>query len=90
MKVIAVCSCSGVKEKAIQAFKIMYPKEEVPPIYVGKDAVLKFAESKAGTNIGEYMKATAKRNSRYSYYVEYNESGDVTAIYNLSDGKKVA
>ena len=89
MKVILVCSCAGMKDKAIQAFKIMYPKDELPQIFVGKDAVKRFAE-KTGGNVSNYASATAKQNGRYSYLIDYDDKGDVLSIYNLSNGKQVA
>lgn len=90
MKVILVCSCSGMKEKAVQAYKILFPKEEEPTLFVGKDAIKKFASYHPGTNVANYAQAISKKNSRYSYYVEFDEKGDVTDNWNLLTGKRVA
>lgn len=90
MKVILVCSCSGMKERAKSAFKIMFPKEEVAPMYVGKDAIRKFASENEGTNISDYANATSKQGGKFAYYIEYTDYGDVANIVNLMNGKKVA
>ena len=90
MKVIAVCTCSGMKERAESAFKILFPKEEVPQIYRGRDAIKRFASEHPGTNVGNYFDAISKKNGKFAYYVEYDDKGDVTANYNLTTGKKVA
>lgn len=90
MKVILVCSCSGMKEKAKTAFSILYPNDEEPEMFVGKDAVKKFASYHQGTNVANYAEATSKQNGQYSYLIDYDENGDVTLIYNLKTGKKVA
>lgn len=90
MKVMLVCSCSGMKEKAKTAFKILYPNDEEPEMYVGRDAIKRFASRHPGTNIANYAEATSKQNGRFSYYIEYDEKGDVNKIINLTTGKNVA
>lgn len=90
MKVILVCTCSGMKEKAEMAFKIMLPNEELPQIYKGKDAILKFSDAHRDTNVGNYTKAISKQNGKFAYLVEFDEKGDVISIHNLATGKKVA
>lgn len=90
MRVILVCTCSGMKEKAKTAFSILYPNDEFPEMFVGKDAIKKFAAARSGTNIANYAEATAKQNGQFSYLIDYDEKGDVTSIYNLKTGKKVA
>lgn len=90
MNVILVCSCGGMRDKAKTAFSILYPKDELPEMYVGRDAIKKFAGKHQGTNIASYAEATSKQNGQYSYYIEYDEKGDVTKIINLTNGKSVA
>lgn len=90
MKVMLVCSCSGMKEKAKTAFKILYPKAEEPEMFVGRDAIKKFASRHKGTNVANYAEATSKQNGQFSYYIEYEDKGDVTLIINLTNGKRVA
>lgn len=90
MEVIAVCTCSGMKEKAETAFKILFPNKEVPQIYRGRDAISKFVAAHQGTNVGNYLAAISKKSGKFSYYVEYDDKGDVMENINLMTGKQVA
>ena len=90
MKVIAVCTCSGMKEKAESAFRILFPKDTLPTIVRGKDAIKKFASYHKGQNIGNYLEAISKKSGKFSYYIEYDDRGDVIDNINLMTGKKVA
>lgn len=90
MKIIAVCTCSGMKEKAIAAYKIMFPNEDVPNIYRGDSAIRGFAEKNPNTNLSKYLLAIAKKNGQFSYLIEFNEDGDVISNYDLKTGKRIA
>lgn len=90
MKVLLVCSCSGMKEKAKTAFGILFPKEDEPEMFVGKDAIKKFSYAHSNTNVANYAEAVSKQNGQFAYYIEYDDNGDVTVVYNLATGKKVA
>ncbi len=90
MKIIAVCTCSGMKEKAESAFKIMFPGEELPKIYKGDGAIRGLAQSKPNTNLARYLVAIAKKNGQFAYYIEYDDKGDVLANYDLKTGKRLA
>lgn len=90
MKVIVVCTCSGMKERAESAFKILFPNKEMPKIVRGKDAIKKLASVNSGKNIGNYLEAISKKNGKFAYYIESDEFGNVTTNYNLTTGKQVA
>ena len=79
-----------MKEKAKTAFSILFPNDEIPEMFVGKDAVKKFASYHQGTNVANYAEATSKQNGQYSYLIDYDENGDVLSIYNLKTGKRTA
>lgn len=86
---IVVCKCSGVKEKAETAFKIAYPATELPPLYKGKDAIISLADKHANTNLGNHLKAIARKNGQYAYYIESDEDDNISKLYDLLKGKEV-
>lgn len=86
---IVVCRCSGMKEKALSAFKIAYPLKETPQIVVGAQAIGLLAEQKPNTNFYSYLKAISKKHGRYAYYIK-EDNGDVSFTYDLVKGKRVA
>lgn len=90
MKVLLICSCSGMKERAKSSFKILFPKQEIPQMYVGRDSIKVFASEHENTNVYNYATAVSKQGGQFAYYVEYNDKGDVTTVYNLMNGKRVA
>ena len=90
MKVIAVCTCSGMKEKAVSAYKIMFPDEKTPDIFRGDSAIRRLAEQNPNTNLSRYLLAIAKKNGRFAYLIDYDDNGDIISNYDLRTGKRVA
>lgn len=88
MRYIVTCSCSGIKEKAMSAFSFLFPDEELPEMFVGKDNIRKLRDSIPDTNFARYLDAIAKKNGQYSYYFEVSDSGDILDNINLMTGKK--
>lgn len=88
-KYIVTCTCSGVREKAMTAFSLLYPDEELPEMFIGKDRIRKLIEVNPGTNFCEYLKAIVKKNGQYAYMFEV-ENGDIINNINLLNGKKAA
>lgn len=86
---IVACKCSGSKEQAEMAFRIAYPKAEVPSVYRGADAIISLADKHPNTNLAFHLKAIAKKNGKFAYYIE-EEGGDISMKYDLFKGKKVA
>lgn len=90
MKIIAVCTCSGMKEKAEMAFKIMSPDEDMPKIYKGESAIRGLAEQNPNTNLSRYLLAIAKKNGQFAYLIEFDDNRDIISNYDLKTGKRVA
>lgn len=88
--VIVCCSCSGIKERSISAFSILYPDDEVPDMHVSSNAIKKLAASfPQDSNMAKHLDAISKKSGQYSYYIEYNEDMDITKMVNLLNGKDV-
>ena len=90
MKIIAVCTCSGMKEKAESAYKILFPGEEMPKIYKGDSAIRLLAEKNPNTNLSRYLLAIAKKHGQFAYFIDYDDNGDITVNYDLKTGKRLA
>lgn len=88
-KYIVVCRCSGSKEQAEMAFKIAYPLSSAPEVYRGADAIMALADKHPNTNFAYHLKAIAKKNGKFAYYVE-EDGGDIVTKFDLFKGKKVA
>lgn len=90
MKGLYICTCSGVEEKSKTSFKILFPKEELPKIYKGKDAIRDVAQANPNTNLSSYLGAIAKTNGKFAYYIASDDNGNVIENYNLLTGKRLA
>ena len=90
MKIIVVCTCSGMFEQAKAAYYILYPNTELPEVYKGKDAVRSLADGQPDNNLKKYLTAVAKKNGRFAFYIESDDNGDIKEVYNLMTGKRVA
>lgn len=88
MRVIITCSCKGMPAFAEEAFKTLYPKEQIPKIYAGKSQILSFVDSLPVGNFSNYVRAFASNKERFAYLFEYDGPDLKTAI-NLKSGVRV-
>lgn len=86
---ILTCACSGQDQKAITAFQILFPGKPVPEIR-HKNQMVQLAEKYPDTNLDRYLRGVAKTNGKWMYYIVYTEDGDITELYNLTNGQRVA
>lgn len=87
---ILACTCSGVPEKAVTSFKIMFPGLEVPEVTKGKTNILTLSSRNPDTNLGKYLHAIAKQNGQYAYYIKADDDGNIVENYNLLTGSRLA
>ena len=84
-KMILCCSCFRMDKKAVEAFKMLFPGQEVPEVIKGRDRIYKFSE----TAKNDHIKAIAKLSGKFAYYIEMD--GDyILEEYNLITGRRIA
>lgn len=89
-KYIFNCTCSGVREKSVAAFKAMFPDEEMPEMKAGKEKIKEFANSfPSDSNASKHLSAIAKKSGRFSYYISISDNYDIEEMIDLRTGKRV-
>lgn len=88
-KYILCCTCPGTPKFSEEAFKILYPNEEIPEIFSGRNNICTLADRYSGTNFGKYALSLAKLKNKFTYLFEVAENGDVITQINLKTGSKV-
>lgn len=83
---ILICSCFNMEKKAREAFSILFPNEISPTVVKGRDRIYKLSQSLDN----EHIKAISKLTGRFAYYVQLNESDQVTEEYNLITMQRIA
>lgn len=86
MRYLLTCSCFNMEKKAREAFSILFPNEVSPTVVKGRDRIYKLSQSLDN----EHIKAISKLTGRFAYYVELNESNQITAEYNLITMQRIA
>lgn len=81
---LLVCSCSGQREKAETAYKLLYPEKELPEVIKGNTNVADLASRLHN----EHIKAISKIKV-FSYYVKLSENGEIIEEYDLTTGRKI-
>ena len=86
-KVILTCSCHNMGKKASEAFALLYPNEELPPIIKGRDRIYKFAKGMTPQN--DHILAISKLSGKFAYYIEM-EDNVIKKEINLLTGARTA
>lgn len=85
---LVICGCSGMQHKAELAFKVAFPKKNIPTICKGKSQISELAGRYFGTDLSRYLLAISKKSGRFAYYIE-EDNGVVTMNYDLLKGKRI-
>lgn len=87
-EVILVCSCFNMSKKASEAFSLIHPDRELPPIIKGKDRIHKFAKELTPPNA--HIVALSKLTGKFAYYIQLDQNNVVTEEYDLLRGVRIA
>jgi len=88
MNIVVRCSCGGVStyvENSIKVLGLAAPDST----FVGKDKIRTLAQKYPGTPLAEHLQVLAKKAGRYAFYISTSDKNEITAMYNLINGKKV-
>ena len=72
-------------KKATEAFSVLFPSEQMPPITKGRDRIYKLAKELSN----DHILAISKLSGRFSYYVELDDNNIITKEYNLITGARI-
>lgn len=84
-RVVLTCSCFNMAKKATEAFSVLFPNEQMPPITKGRDRIYKLAKELGN----DHILAVSKLSGKFAYYVELDNNNVITKEYNLITGVRV-
>lgn len=84
-RVVLTCSCFNMAKKATEAFSVLFPSEQMPPITKGRDRIYKLAKELNN----DHILAVSKLSGKFAYYVELDDDNVITKEYNLITGVRV-
>lgn len=82
---ILTCSCHNMDKRATEAFSVLFPNEQMPPITKGRDRIYKLAKELGN----DHILAVSKLSGKFAYYVELDNNTVITKEYNLITGVRV-
>lgn len=83
---ILTCSCHNMGKRATEAFSVLFPNEQMPPITKGRDRIYKLAKELGN----DHILAISKLSGKFAYYVELDENDTITKEVNLLTGARTA
>lgn len=84
-RLVLTCSCHNMDKRATEAFSVLFPNEQMPPIIKGRDRIYKLAKELGN----DHILAVSKLSGKFAYYVELNDNNVITREYNLITGVRV-
>lgn len=82
---VLTCSCHNMGKRATEAFSVLFPDEQMPPITKGRDRIYKLAKELGN----DHILAVSKLSGKFAYYVELDNNNVITKEYNLTTGVRV-
>lgn len=85
-RLVLTCSCFNMAKKATEAFSVLFPNEEMPPIIKGRDRLYKLAKELSN----DHLVAISKLSGRFAYYVELDDNNAIVEEWDLVKGRRIA
>lgn len=89
MKAIVTCACAGAPKYCDSAFKVLFPGEPLPNMYIKSKAKELLEIVPEGSEIHFQVSRILRRKGRYGFYFEYDETGKIVDCWNLLRHKRV-
>lgn len=89
MKAIVCCACGSVPDYCKKSFKILFPGEELPPLYIKSKAKDILAELPETSDTYAQISLILRKRGRYGFYFEYDKSGNILDYWNLLKSRRV-
>ncbi len=89
MKAIICCACGAVPGYCKRSFKILFPNEPVPPLYIKSKAKELLEALPKTSEAYAQIDMVVKKRGRYGNYIEYDEDGAVIDYWNLLKSRRI-
>lgn len=89
MKVLLSCACGSSPTYAKTQFKIKFPNEPEPPMYIAKKGYKLLETLPPKSEVYSFVSSVLKKRGRYSYLVEWDENGTLLFVWNYQTNKRV-
>ena len=89
MRAIICCACGAVPGYCKRSFKILFPNEPVPPLYIKSKAKDLLATIPEQSEAYVQISAVLNRHGRYGNYIAYDDDGTVIDYWNLLKSRRI-
>ena len=90
MKAIVTCACAGAPKYCQSSYKVLFPGEELPTMYIKEKAKAILESVPSTSKLYEELAKILKKRGRYGFYFEYTEDGEILDYWNLLKHRRVA
>lgn len=85
---IICCDCGDTYQYSVDAHRLMSHGAKTPDVYRHNKAHKLLDKLDNNTNVYKFVASLIKGKGKFSYYVEYDDNGDVTEQWNLLSGQR--
>lgn len=83
------CSCGSSPTYARTQFKIKFPDEPEPPMYIAKKGYSLLEKLPPNSEAYTFLSSVLKKKGRYSYLLEWDDTGNLTYVWNYQKNQRV-
>ena len=89
MKAIVTCACAGAPKYCQSSYKVLFPNEELPTMYIKEKAKAILESVPSTSELYEEVAKILRKKGRYGFYFEYNDQGEILDCWNLLKHRRV-
>ena len=90
MKAIVTCACAGAPRYCQSSYKVLFPNEELPTMYIKEKAKAILESVPEDSKMYQELAKILRKRGRYGFYFEYNDQGEILDYWNLLKHRRVA
>ena len=90
MKAIVTCACAGAPRYCQSSYKVLFPNEELPTMYIKEKAKAILESVPEDSKMYQELAKILRKRGRYGFYFEYNDQGEILDYWNLLKQRRVA
>lgn len=86
---IICCDCGDTPRYSVETYKIMGKTSKIPQVFTSDKAYLALRELPRGSNVFKFVETLMRGKGKYSFYLEYDDDGNVMRHWDLLKADKL-
>lgn len=86
---IVCCDCGDTQKYSVESYRLLAKTKRTPDVFLSNKVHTLLERLPKDTNVYGFAERMMNTKGKYSYYIAYDDNGDVVEQWNLLSGSKL-